>query len=324
MDIPSLEEAVCKYFAKGLTQSTQQTYRSGKNRYLKFCADRRITPTPVIEPVLTSFVAHLAVQGLKSRSIKVYLSAVRHLQIESGFPDPFLSHMPRLEYVLKGVKREEAERGSSGRTRLPITPSILRKLKDVWEPRAEDWDTRMIWAACCLCFFAFLRISELTVPADSQYDPKIHLSPGDIAFDRRTRPTLIRVSIKKSKTDPFRNGVDLFVGRTDSDLCPVAAVCSYLERRGFGPGPLFRFQDGRFLTRERFVGLLRDGLCRAGIDDKKYCSHSFRIGAATTAAARGMEDSVIKTLGRWESLAYLQYVKIPRAELARYTCLLAH
>ena len=34
-----------------------------------------------------------------------------------------------------------------------------------------------------------------------------------------------------------------------------------------------------------------------------------------TAASRGVEDAIIKTLGRWKSLAYLEYVKIPRDQL---------
>ena len=44
--------------------------------------------------------------------------------------------------------------------------------------------------------------------------------------------------------------------------------------------------------------------------------HSFRIGAATTAALRGVEDSVIKMLGRWESSAYQRYLRTPRKSLA--------
>ena len=35
-------------------------------------------------------------------------------------------------------------------------------------------------------------------------------------------------------------------------------------------------------------------------------------------AAKGMEDS-IKILERWESVAYLQYIKIPRQQLAVYS-----
>ena len=46
-------------------------------------------------------------------------------------------------------------------------------------------------------------------------------------------------------------------------------------------------------------------------------------GMATTAAKVESKDSIIKTLGCWESTAYLQYMKIPRARLAGYTMQLA-
>ena len=92
--------------------------------------------------------------------------------------------------------------------------------------------------------------------------------------------------------------MDLFVGKSHTDICPVAALLNYLLVRGKKPGPLFLFQDGKYLTRERLVIALRDVLDKAGLDASKYCSHSFRIGAATTAASKGIEDAIIKTLGR--------------------------
>ena len=61
-------EAVHKYFAKGLTQSTHKTYNSGKERYVKFCAEPSLTPVPVSEPVVSSFVAFLALEGLSISS----------------------------------------------------------------------------------------------------------------------------------------------------------------------------------------------------------------------------------------------------------------
>ena len=74
-----------------------------------------------------------------------------------------------------------------------------------------------------------------------------------------------------------------------------------LHRCGPGPGPLFRFADGAGLTRSRFVAQIREALRTAGVDESRYNGHSFRIGAATTAAARGIEDCVIKTVGRWDA-----------------------
>ena len=55
------------------------------------------------------------------------------------------------------------------------------------------------------------------------------------------------------------------------------------------------------------------------MDASNFNGHSFRIGAATTAASRGMEeDCIIKTIGRWESDAYQRYVKIPRQAIPKY------
>jgi len=163
---------------------------------------------------------------------------VRSFRIKRGFADPFLgAQLPRLEHVLRGIKKNEAKRGSGSRERLPITPVILKPLKEVWSSSGAECDTKLIWAACCLCFFAFLRAGELTVPSDSAYDSSVHLSVGDIAVDDSRRPSFLWITIKQSKTDMFQKGVDLFVGRTGSDLCPVATVLDFLQARGIFPGP---------------------------------------------------------------------------------------
>ena len=90
----------------------------------------------------------------------------------------------------------------------------------------------MLWAACCLGFFDFLRAGECTIPDDNSYDPTCHLGYKDVAVDSREGPQVIRITIKQSKTDPFRKGIDLYIGRTGNDLCPVAALLSYLADRG--------------------------------------------------------------------------------------------
>ena len=77
---------------------------------------------------------------------------------------------------------------------------------------------------------------------------------GIKSLQARTRGRSLR--LKASKTDPFRVGINVSVGRTDKALCPVSAVlacCSCMAVRGPGPGSLFQFQDGRFLTRARLV-----------------------------------------------------------------------
>lgn len=46
-----------------------------------------------------------------------------------------------------------------------------------------------------------------------------------------------------------------------------------------------------------------------------YNGHSFRIGAATTAASVHMEDHIIKVLGRWSSDACFRYIRTPASVL---------
>ena len=60
---------------------------------------------------------------------------------------------------------------------------------------------------------------------------------------------------------------------------------------------------------------IRAALQAAGVPDSGYSGHSFRIGAATTAALNGVPDSLIKTMGRWQSSAYTLYIRTPRETL---------
>ena len=136
---------------------------------------------------------------------------------------------------------------------------------------------------------------------------------------------MVFVHLKQSKTDQLGRGVTIVLGRTGKvPLCPVSALLNYLVARGKAPGPLFIWSNGQYLTRAHFVAEVQKALELSGVDSSDFNGHSFRIGAATTAAANGFEDSLIRTLGRWESDAYRRYIKIPRQELAHYTVMLTN
>ena len=114
----------------------------------------------------------------------------------------------------------------------------------------------MIWAASCLAFFGFLCSSELTVPSQDTYDPSFHLSVNDVVVDSRSSTTIIQVTIKQSKTDPFHQGVKLFLRKTDASICPVTTLLLYMSLRGNTPRPLFILEDGQYLTRSLFGSFL--------------------------------------------------------------------
>ena len=113
------------------------------------------------------------------------------------------------------------------------------------------------------------------------------------------------------------------MGRMGDDLCPVSALLNYLQARGSNPSPLFHWQDGTPLCKSKFVENVRAALAKAGLPAADYVGHSFRIGAATTAATAGVEDSTIQTLGRWQSSSYLLYIRLEPSRLAAMSSTLA-
>ena len=228
-----MDELVQLYLGQALAPATQCTYNSAQTRYIQFCAQCQLTPLPATEPVLCGFAAVLAAQGVAHKTLKGYLSAIRYLHITRLGQDPQMTSMVTLQYTLRGIKRVQSTSGSNRpRPRLPITSAIMKTLKKSWEAQSPSYNATMLWAAACTCYFGFLRSGEATVPSNTSYDPAVHLSVADVSVDSPANPKVVSIRIKASKTDPFREGVSIFLGKTTSEICPVAALLSYISVRG--------------------------------------------------------------------------------------------
>ena len=55
------------------------------------------------------------------------------------------------------------------------------------------------------------------------------------------------------------------MGRTNNDLCPVAALAAYITLRGSKEGSFFLLENQAPLTQDCFVKMTRDKLSVAGI-----------------------------------------------------------
>ena len=296
-----------------MAPSTRRTYASAQSKFISFCwqlgqLHPSGSPCPTDEWTLCLFVTFLA-RTLQHSSIKVYLSGIRALHIDQGFPDP-LTDCLRLQRVVRGIKRCQ---GTSSSSRLPITDDLMLV---IW--RSLDVgraDHLMFWAACSLGYFGLLRASKFTVPNLSSFSSSLHLSVQDVAVDSSSTPSSMRIRIKGSKTDPFRKGCFVHIGLGRHPLCAVQAMMSYLASRGDTPGPLFLFTNGQPLTRTGLTDWLRRIMAANQIPGN-FSSHSFRIGAATVAARNGVPDHLIQTMGRWSSNAYQLYIRTPADALA--------
>ena len=128
LDVTVLEQHVQFYLQSALSESTMRSYSSGQWRYYDFCSRCNLIPLPTSEPVLCQFVSFLGTEKLKHKTIKSYFSSICFLQILQCSTEPFIRDMPRLTYVLRGLKSDEAKKDQRGRPRLPITPPLLTRL----------------------------------------------------------------------------------------------------------------------------------------------------------------------------------------------------
>lgn len=306
------------YYSQGASPATKRSYKAGTRQYNQFCEQFSLPSNPTSEKTLLLFVTHLATRGLSYATIKVYLAAVRYIHVAAGHHNAFdLQFTPRLHQLLRGIRKESST--TPPRQRLPITIKLMQKIKHLLTKQPTTYQSTMLWAACCVAFFGFLRVSEFTVPSQHSYDQLNHLSLADLTLNNRRSPTVVQIHIKHSKTDPFRQGASVFLSKTHKGICPVRAIIDYLIVRGGKEGPLFLWPDGTMLTRKLFASALTNILSQINVPPQLYNTHSFRIGAATSANQAGLSPLQIKVLGRWRSDAYQRYIRTSPTELAKMT-----
>ena len=152
---------------------------SGKWRYLNFCQLCGLQPPPLLESMLLRFVAYLASSGLSHQTGRLYLSAVRRLQILCMGRDPLLER--------RSLHRCPV--GKKLRPRLLITLAILQKIFQFWLHTPHQCEYILLWAASCLgffFFFCFMCSDEFTCPSMSAFTSDLLTAQGTPEHTRHT------------------------------------------------------------------------------------------------------------------------------------------
>ena len=227
---------------------------------------------------------------------------MRSHQIEEGHDDPCKDDQ-YLNMMLKGLTNQTKPLVAN---RKPLTLPFLSRLQEkLHGSHWSNYDKIMLWSAFTMAFYGILRVSEYTSPHQNRFTPTTLLR-NDIELTKRH----ITICLKRDKTHQRSIPPPIILSQVESDCCPVQAMQQYLQLRpGGNNNPLFIFEAGSYLTRQR-VNKVLSTLLGSG-----FTSHSFRIGAASSASKAGCSNEQIRVMGRWRSNVAHRYVRPDSIEI---------
>ena len=306
-----------------LAPSARKAYATGLrvfHQFLSFNPLDRPIHRCMDERTLQTFIGYcFYILHIRTSSIRGYLSALRYHCLTFGLPDPLRYANGQFKFSLRTLLNatEKVQPGPRSR-RLPIDIHVLSRLYALLDGCYFDryWD-RLLKASFCVAFFGFLRCGEFTTDSVNGASP---ISIGDLTLSSTTATLFL----PRSKSDRFNRGVLIRYFRTYNALCPIRSlhVCLRVRSQRFSElssiqTPLFLMPNGHPLSRSQFVQRRHLLLSNIGVDASLYSAHSFRIGAASTAANVNLPVYLIKILGRWSSSAYQRYLRVSSSTLAQ-------
>ena len=199
-----------------------------------------------------------------------------------------------IQLTLRGYSKLNPSRDS----RLPISLPILENIISSCV-HTLLYNRKLLQGMYAIAFFAALRIGEIT--CQPKQTNRNLIFPSQASFMKRHGDSIdtIKLTLTHYKHSNPTEPVNIFIYQAQP-VCPVNlhVLLAYLNLRGTSPGPLFCWPDLSPLSRNFFTNALANSLRFCDLDVSGYKSHSFRIGAASWAASKGMSDAQIRASGR--------------------------
>ena len=286
-----------------LAVSTKRSYARVWHLLRSFCAEisrpEKCQP-PVSPSIVFLFLTQQVSRGVAGRSLLSYCSAISFVHKLRNLPDP--TNSLAIRKLLIAAKKHNP----SGDLRLPITSDILSKLLQVLPGLiTSHYELKLLSALYLVCFHGCFRIGELLPKSQCQKGLVIQFKDLQMHSSvMASKHHYMNLILHHSKN--LQPGTSTRV--SISSKITVDAMREFLKLRGRESGPLFSFPGGLPFLRSRFDFTLKLAVRACNLQGR-YLGHSFRLGAATEAAARGWSDSQIRQLGRWRSNAFLNFIR---------------
>ena len=282
-------------------------YKRAWNLYSLFLSTifgTAVVSLPISATMLALFIAFLFDRNYAPSTVNTYVSSLGYSHKLYNLPNP--ARVFFVAQMLKGYSKV----GFRLDSRLPITLPILHKLIVAFDSVTRTpYEAALYKAMVSLAFHAFLRVGEMTTRPGSHDGLSLQLHQLTEMVDSTRTVVAFKLTFLHYKHSYNQPAFSIIIHRCDS-FCPVQILLKFLQTRGTAPGPLFISGNGLAISRDNFCQYLHRALVHCKLDSSRYKGHSFRIGAASHAAAQGLSDSQIRILGRWKSNAFLRYIRV--------------
>lgn len=254
---------------------------------------------PIPPYYVALYVASLSREGYAPSTIKLALSAISWYHRMNSVSDP--TSTPLIQRMLIGAKHS----APPPKKLLPITRPILHDMVTKVDSLAlSDYLKRLMKALLLLSYHTCARVGELLVSNNDDHTLKLE----NTFFKKDSNTTTLRFVFSSFKHN--REGTDFLLESADDPrFCPVRHLIHYLQLRGTDKGYLFISTSGAPIRRDFFACQIQSLAVLLGLNKDKYNTHSLRIGRTSDMADEGESEATIRRTGRWNSNAYLGYVR---------------
>ena len=278
------------------SKATLDLYRKHWNDFTSFAAKLCRNPLPASRDLVTLYVTHVRHKNaLKASTIQSRLSAIAHFHHMAELDSPTSG------YIIDSLLKAYGKQDKPPATRKSITKDILVDLIQSVSHNETGYTRKLYRAMLCVMYHGLLRCSEVTHNSKCNHNIKA----SQITLEHDSHVKISFISYKHNKPDP----APLLIKSPGDVSCPYKAVKRYMKVRPTTSTFMFCNQNGRPVSRNQLVNIIKSHLAGCGRNNLLFNTHSLRMGKATDMHNEGYTDLQIAKAGRWSSNAFLKYIK---------------
>ncbi|MBM1169660.1 site-specific integrase [Microvirga arabica] len=285
-ELLELENDAAEIASRARSVNTVRAYKADWDHFSSWCSDKGLLALPALPQTIALYMtAHKDRYSMATLNRRLSSIAAAHRMADH----PFDTRCREIALVMDGLRRTKTVR--QRQVTALTTPLLKRALGCPSETLLDQRDRALILIGMA----GALRRSEL-----------VALEVSDLTLS----PEGVRLVIRRSKGDQFGEGQVIAIERTNSELCPVTNLETYLRQAGIAQGSVFRAIDRHSnlkagMTDQSVALIIKKRACQAGLEGD-YSGHSLRAGFATQAAKSGVEERRIAATTRHKNMEVLR------------------